>query len=284
MQNIKIYLITDSVGETAKKIISAVVAQFPTVDLSDVQLYPFTNDKASLLEILNDAKKENALVAITLVDKSLVACVKKFSDTHDLAYVDFMSPLMHLIEERSGEQPTQESGSVHRLNQAYFNRVAAIEFAVKYDDGKDPKGFLNADIVLLGVSRTSKTPLSMYLANKGYKVANLPIIPEVEVAKELYKVDPRKIIGLTSTSESLSNIRSYREQTLGLKKNPCILMKSVFLKSWLMQIHSLSNWASRQLMSVNVQLKKAQCLLRILSKNKKHTSAFYFLSYRRVSF
>lgn len=217
MQNIKIYLITDSVGETAKKIISAVVAQFPTVDLSDVQLYPFTNDKASLLEILNDAKKENALVAITLVDKSLVACVKKFSDTHDLAYVDFMSPLMQLIEERSGEQPTQESGSVHRLNQAYFNRVAAIEFAVKYDDGKDPKGFLNADIVLLGVSRTSKTPLSMYLANKGYKVANLPIIPEVEVAKELYKVDPRKIIGLTSTSESLSNIRSYREQTLGLK-------------------------------------------------------------------
>ena len=193
MQNIKIYLITDSVGETAKKIISAVVAQFPTVDLSDVQLYPFTNDKASLLEILNDAKKENALVAITLVDKTLVACVKKFSDTHDLA------------------------GSVHRLNQGYFNRVAAIEFAVKYDDGKDPKGFLNADIVLLGVSRTSKTPLSMYLANKGYKVANLPIIPEVEVAKELYKVNPRKIIGLTSTSESLSNIRSYREQTLGLK-------------------------------------------------------------------
>lgn len=217
MQSIKIYLITDSVGETAKKIISAVVAQFPTVDLSDVHLYPFTNDKESLLEILNDAKKEQAIVAITLVDKSLVDFVEAFSKAHSLPYVDFMSPLIQIIEKLSGEHPTQESGSVHRLNQAYFNRVSAIEFAVKYDDGKDPKGFLSADIILLGVSRTSKTPLSMYLANKGYKVANLPIIPEVEVAKELFKVDPHKIIGLTSTSESLSNIRSFREQTLGLK-------------------------------------------------------------------
>ncbi|WP_081166782.1 pyruvate, water dikinase regulatory protein [Lactococcus garvieae] len=217
MQNIKIYLITDSVGETAKKTISAVVAQFPTVDLSDIHLYPFTKDKESLIEILNDARKEKAIVAITLVDKSLVKVVEKFSKDYKLPFVDFMSPLIQIIEDISGEEATQESGSVHQLNQAYFDRVAAIEFAVKYDDGKDPKGFLNADIVLLGVSRTSKTPLSMYLANKGYKVANLPIIPEVEVAKELFTISPAKIIGLTSNPESLSNIRSFREQTLGLK-------------------------------------------------------------------
>lgn len=217
MESIKIYLVTDSVGETAKKTISAVVAQFPTVDLSDVHLYPFTNDRDSLMEILHDAKKEGAIVAITLVDKALVRCVEDFAQAHNLPYVDFMSPLIQIIEKMSGESATQESGSVHRMNQAYFNRVSAIEFAVKYDDGKDPKGFLEADIILLGVSRTSKTPLSMYLANKGYKVANLPIIPEVEVAKELFMVSPNKIIGLTSSSESLSHIRSSREQTLGLK-------------------------------------------------------------------
>lgn len=102
------------------------------------------------------------------------------------------------------------------MDQNYFDRVSAIEFAVKYDDGKNHQGYRKADIVLLGISRTSKTPLSMYLANKGYKVANLPLIPEVPIPKEIYEVDSRRIFGLTASPRYISNIRTERVKVLGV--------------------------------------------------------------------
>ena len=206
MKNVRLYLISDSVGETAQKLISAVSAQFPTIDLSDIQLYPFTNDEESLLEILQDALLDKSIVVTTLVKRT------------GLQHVDFMTPLISVIEATVGLQAVQEPGAIHRLNQEYFSRVAAMEFAVKYDDGKDPRGFLDADIVLLGVSRTSKTPLSLYMANRGYKVANLPLIPEVALPKEINQIDPKKMIGLTTNSDSLVEIRRSRLASLGLKE------------------------------------------------------------------
>lgn len=102
------------------------------------------------------------------------------------------------------------------MNQRYFDRISAMEFAVMYDDGKDPKGFLEADVVLLGVSRTSKTPLSLFLANKNLKVANLPLVPDTHIPKEIYKVDPNKIIGLTNDLSVLNEIRRQRMISYGL--------------------------------------------------------------------
>ena len=102
---------------------------------------------------------------------------------------------------------------------AILKRVEAIEFAVKYDDGKDPRGILKSDIVLLGISRTSKTPLSMYLANKNIKVANVPLVPEIPIPKEVFEIDPKKIIGLTNTPEKLNSIRQERLKALGLSSN-----------------------------------------------------------------
>lgn len=217
MKKAKIYLVSDSVGETAQKIVSAVAAQFPTIDLDDIQRYPFVNDEENLKDILKDALLDKAIVVTTLVSKELVDTVSDFASRTGLQYVDYMTPLTSIIEGTFGVKPVQEPGAIHRLNKEYFSRVAAMEFAVKYDDGKDPKGFLDADFVLLGVSRTSKTPLSIYMANRGYKVANLPIIPEVEIPKEIYQVDPNKIIGLTTSSDSLVEIRKSRMQSLGLK-------------------------------------------------------------------
>ena len=98
----------------------------------------------------------------------------------------------------------------------YFNRIEALEFAVTYDDGKDPAGFLKADLVLLGISRTSKTPLSLFLANRGYKVANLPLVPKAQIPAEIYKVDPNKIFGLTNDPEILNGIRRERMISYGL--------------------------------------------------------------------
>lgn len=106
------------------------------------------------------------------------------------------------------------------MDESYFRRIAAIEFAVKYDDGKDPgKGIKEAELVLIGISRTSKTPLSMYLANRNVKVANVPLVPEIPVPKEVYEIDPKKIIGLTNSPEVLNNVRTTRLKTLGLSSN-----------------------------------------------------------------
>ncbi len=115
--------------------------------------------------------------------------------------------------------PLNEPGLVRKLDADYFKRVEAIEFAVKYDDGRDPRGLLRSDIILIGVSRTSKTPLSQYLAHKRYKVANVPVVPEVDPPEELFKVDPQKCIGLKISPEKLYQIRRERLLSLGLDDN-----------------------------------------------------------------
>jgi regulator of PEP synthase PpsR (kinase-PPPase family) len=114
------------------------------------------------------------------------------------------------------DEPKNEPGLIRKLDEKYFKKVEAIEFAVKYDDGKDPRGLKKADIVLIGISRTSKTPLSMYLAHKNIKVANVPLVPEVPVPDEIFEVPPKKIIGLTTNPIKLNEIRQERLKALGL--------------------------------------------------------------------
>ena len=127
-----------------------------------------------------------------------------------------MGPLMNILRDEIEEEPYYEPGLVHRLDEAYFNKIEAIEFAVKYDDGKDPKGISKADIILLGISRTSKTPLSQYLAHKSYKVLNIPVVPEVTPPDNLFEVDPKKIIALKISEQKLNKIRKERLKQLGL--------------------------------------------------------------------
>lgn len=214
-----IYIISDSVGGTAQKITTAVLAQFPTLKLSETKRFPFVTDVEQIKEILLDAEKEQAMIISTLVSRSLIDYVNVFSEKADLKHVDLMSPLTKSIEEHYGTQSLQEPGALHKLDNDYFNRVSAMEFAVRYDDGKDPRGILKADLVILGVSRTSKTPLSLYLANLGYKVVNVPVIPEAQIPEELFKVTTSKIIGLTTKANSLARVRQSRLASLGLQKN-----------------------------------------------------------------
>ena len=124
--------------------------------------------------------------------------------------------MVEAIEGIVKKSPKNQPGLVRQLDEEYFRKVEAIEFAVKYDDGRDPRGLLRADVVLIGVSRTSKTPLSMYLANKRYKVANVPLVPEVEPPEELFMVPTKKCIGLTISPDQLNMIRRERLKSLGL--------------------------------------------------------------------
>lgn len=218
-KSVPLYMISDSVGETSLKLVNAVIAQFPAVDFDMTYRFPFTKDEGELKAILSDALKDSGVVVTTLVNEDLVKIVHDFCKKTGLQYIDFMSPFMEIIQQKTGVLPLQEPGIVHKLNQEYFDRVAAIEFAVKYDDGKDPKGFLDADIVLLGISRTSKTPLSMYLANHRFKVANLPLIPEVPIPEQIKQVPKEKIVGLMIEPETQQKIRTSRLHSLGLAEN-----------------------------------------------------------------
>lgn len=213
---LKVYVISDSLGETGALVIRAAISQFKTENY-EIKRYPYVNDVEKLKEILDEASSsENSVVVYTLVDKILVEFIQDYIKNTRLSVIDLMSPIIDVLSKKLGSEPSREPGVIRKLDEAYFKRVAAIEFAVKYDDGKDPRGFAKADIVLVGISRTSKTPLSMYLANKNIKVANIPLVIEVEPPKELFEIPAKKIIGLTNSPEKLNAIREERLKALGL--------------------------------------------------------------------
>lgn len=214
--DIVVYTISDSLGETSQKLLAAVTVQYPDLIFNNNYKFPFVNNKEELIAILSDALHDKAIVVSTLVSDELSETARNFSNKTGLSYIDLMNPFFEIIHSKTGMKPIEKPGMVHKLDTEYFSRITAIEFAVKYDDGKDPRGFLDSDLVILGVSRTSKTPLSMYLANKGHKVSNLPLIPEVPVPEILEKVDRSKIIGLVCKAENLAKIRSSRLESLGL--------------------------------------------------------------------
>lgn len=219
MDNLVIYVISDSVGETAQQVTKAAISQFQLKDDYEIRRFPYVVEVNFLEEILKSAKEEDAIVVYTLVEQELLAFTEDYCSKENLSCVDLMTPILKQIVSKIGVNPRREPGIIRKLDESYFKRVEAIEFAVKYDDGKDPRGILQADIILLGISRTSKTPLSMYLANKNIKVANVPLVPEIPIPKEVFEINQKKIIGLTNTPEKLNQIRQERLKALGLSSN-----------------------------------------------------------------
>lgn len=215
LKELHFFIISDSVGDTARKVLQAVLAQFPDIPVR-MHHYPFVRSINDLSPILTKAKTLKGFVIHTLVVDDLSETTELYCRQEGISCYNILKNLVKDIETATGQLPLKRPGALHLLDDEYFNRISAIEFAVKYDDGKDPKGFLDADLVLLGVSRTSKTPLSMFLANKNIKVANLPVMPEANIPDEIWQVDPKKIVGLTNDPEVLNNFRKERMIAYGL--------------------------------------------------------------------
>ncbi|WP_163654027.1 pyruvate, water dikinase regulatory protein [Listeria sp. PSOL-1] len=213
---ILIYIISDAIGETAQHIIRAVTAQFDLKETPEIRRHPFIRDKEILLEVLHEAKREEGIIVQTLVNSELAQISSEFCENEKLFNIDLLHDLTFAISKKSGKLSKEDPGNMRRLDRAYFDRIKAIEFAVKYDDCKDPRGILSANIVLIGISRTGKTPLSSYLANQNWKVANVPLVPEVKIPDELFKIPTERIIGLTTTPEKLEQIRKVRLKSIGL--------------------------------------------------------------------
>ncbi|WP_243386292.1 pyruvate, water dikinase regulatory protein [Bacillus kexueae] len=212
-----LYVVSDSVGETADLVVKAAISQFNgAANNTLVKRIPYVEDKETIKEVVQLAKLDNAIICFTLVVPELRSFLLQEAKAQGVVYHDIIGPLIDKMETAYEITPKYEPGRVRKLDDDYFKKVEAIEFAVKYDDGRDPRGIMKADIVLVGVSRTSKTPLSQYLALKRFKVANVPIVPEVDPPEELFKVSPKKCIGLKISPEKLNFIRKERLKALGL--------------------------------------------------------------------
>ncbi len=212
-----IIVCSDSIGETADAVARATIRQF---NEDEVTVHRFANIQtdADISKVIDAAKSKQAFIAYTLVQPELREALKREAIHQGIRTVDIMGPMMQAFIDTFDGNPLAKPGLLHQMDEDYFRRVEAIEFTVKYDDGKDTKGVLEADIVLIGISRTSKTPLSVFLAHKGYKVANIPLIPEVRISSELKKIPSSRIFGLMIDPQQMLQIRTERLKSLGLSE------------------------------------------------------------------
>ena len=213
-----VHIISDSIGNTAKDVVDAALVQFS-----------YENKKYKVLKNSNVCTKEKIdciianvnegdVIVQTLVDGALASYVKEKGLEKNIKVIDLLSEMLSTFEEKLGVKAEGNPGLNRKMGAEYFKRIDALEFAVKYDDGKDINGLKEADVVILGVSRTSKTPLSLYLANRNIKVMNVPIIQDLIFPEQLYEVK-RKVIGLTNSVEQLNKLREERLKTLGVVGN-----------------------------------------------------------------
>lgn len=213
-----IFVVSDSVGETADLVARAAISQYNSG--IEIRRYPLIVDPSSVREVVEAARANGALILYTIIVPELRQVMQQEVQRLDVPAVDLMGPVMDAIGRHTGREPKLEPGLLHRMDEQYFRRVDAVEFAVKYDDGKDPRGCLRADLVLLGVSRSSKTPVALYLAHQRLRVANIPLVPEVPVAKEVFQVPTGRVVGLRVAAEQLLHIRQERVRTMGLRAAP----------------------------------------------------------------
>nr|WP_256558335.1 pyruvate, water dikinase regulatory protein [Halobacillus sp. A1] len=210
-----VFVVSDSIGETAELMVKAVISQFFGQDV-EIKHFSYVEDNQDINNVITNAKYSPSIIAYTIVLQDLKQYLDLRAEEEGILAVDLMYPLMNAFTQTFDMQPNRQPGQMRKLDENYFKRVEAIEFAVKYDDGQEVRGLKQADIVLIGVSRTSKTPLSMYLANKQYKVANVPLIPELPPPQELFTIPRKKCIGLIISPEKLNDIRRERLKSLGL--------------------------------------------------------------------
>lgn len=210
-----IYIISDSTGETAQSIINAAISQFDTEGIK-LKLFAHIESIKDIKGIIEKIRPDKSFIIFTIVKPELRLFLKEEAQSKSIFAFDLLGPLLENIERISGISPKLTPGLLRKIDKQYFKRMEAMEFAVKYDACQGELDLTPADVVILGVSRTSKTPLSMYLAHKGVKVANIILEYEVEPPISLNKAPREKIIGLTIEPDNLIEIRMEQLRILGL--------------------------------------------------------------------
>ena len=211
------YIVSDSIGQSAVNLVRAGLSKFKGMNYK-IKDYTFISSTTEIEKVIADLKSErNPLVFNALINHEISEFLEEKLAENEIKFRNMIEPVISRVSSFTGlELEVNDDEENSHLDDRYFDRIDALEFAVQHDDGKEPKGFLEAEIVILGISRTSKTPLSIYLANNNYKVANLPLMHESELPEEIFKVDNRRIFGLTNDVKVLSEIRKERMISYGL--------------------------------------------------------------------
>jgi regulator of PEP synthase PpsR (kinase-PPPase family) len=213
--NKTVFILADGTGETADKVATAALTQFRAIDVR-TQAFTRVRSKIEIREVMERAARERAFVVYTVIDPEHRDYIQRLSQEMGVEVADLIGGLVVRLAHYLDAQPLLTPGIQHQLDADYFRRIEAVEFAVKSDDGQSLQNLHRADMVLIGLSRTSKTPLSMYLAHKGFKVANLPLVPEIPPPRELFEIDQEKIYALIIDLNSLARVRHERLKQLGL--------------------------------------------------------------------
>ena len=209
-----VFVVSDGTGQTAEQALNAALTQFENTQL-EIIVKPGVRTKLQVLEIVEEVLEKKAFIVHTLVSDEIRSLMINTARKVDVETIDLMGPFLMRLSHQFTNLPSEKPGLFHELNKDYFRRIEAMEYAFRHDDGLRPDELDKAEIILLGVSRTFKTPLSIYLAIKGWMVANVPLVLGIHPPSILFDIDPYKIFGLTAHPTRLSQLRRVRHDHLG---------------------------------------------------------------------
>lgn len=210
----QVFIISDGTGRTAERVLNAVLMQFEGSKVK-ARIYSEVSTEKQIQEIMSEASLAKGLVLHTVVSKKIRDFINKQGLLYAVDTVDLIGPLLAMLSHHFSYAPSEKPGIYYELNKAYFKRIEAVEYTLRHDDGQRADELDKAEIVILGVSRTVKTPVSLYLAHKGWLVANIPIVLGMEPPKSLYSVRPERVFCLTTYPHHLAELRKVREKHLG---------------------------------------------------------------------
>jgi regulator of PEP synthase PpsR (kinase-PPPase family) len=215
MASKRINIISDATGQSGLHIMRAALVQFERARTKMIVFHD-VGSKVRLKKILDQSRQDNALVAFTFVKKEMRDYAIEYCSKHDLHHLDILGPLINGLASYFGLEPLETPTLLRKVDDRYFKRIEAIEFSINHDDGRGSERLKEADIVIVGLSRSSKTPTSFYLAQEGYKVANVPIVPDIPLPEEITRIDQNKIVCLTIEPEVLQKVRKARQKRSGM--------------------------------------------------------------------
>jgi regulator of PEP synthase PpsR (kinase-PPPase family) len=208
-----VFVVSDATGATGRRVVEAALAQFSDAKI-EIEQVPGVREASEIKQLVKQAAQVGGTIVHTLVVPELRQAMLKEGRHRHVATIDVMGPLISRLSENLELAPLAKPGLLRQLDESYLERIGAIDFAVRHDDGRNPEDLPQAELVLVGVSRTSKTPISVFLAYRGWKVANVPIVADLEPPQMLFQVDRRRVVALTIQPERLVMLRQARSNRM----------------------------------------------------------------------
>jgi regulator of PEP synthase PpsR (kinase-PPPase family) len=263
-----VFAISDATGATGQRVVQAALAQFKDADV-EVELRPGVRKAREVRKLVKEAARVGGTIVHTLAVPKLRAVMVEEARARHVVTIDLMGPLVARLSEALELAPLAQPGLLQQLDESYIRRIEAIDFAVRHDDGRNPGDLPQAELVLVGVSRTSKTPISIFLAYRGWRVANVPIIADIEPPPALGRVDRSKVIALTVASQRLMLLRKARASRMGSSLFPKYATKDYVQRDldWAELLLRRERWATVDVTNKSIE----ECASEIIALQRRRT-------------